>query len=255
VRGDVHEPGTLPEALAGCERAFYLIHSLDSADFRRLDAAGASAFARAALDAGLQQIVYLGGLGDTDDELSEHLQSRREVETLLGATTVPVTTLRAGVIIGHGGASWEITRQLVEHLPMMVTPRWVETEAQPIAVDDVVRYLIGVLGLESAIGRALEIGGPEVLSYVAMMRRLAAIQGRRPLIVPVPFLSVGLSSLWLSLVTDVDFRTGRALIDSMTNEVVVRDPAIRELVPFDPIGYDQAVLQALGERAGADRSR
>lgn len=253
VGADVQDPSTLEAALAGCEAAYYLVHSLDREDFEHRDAEAARAFARAAADAGTSRIVYLGGLGDESDDLSAHLRSRRQVEELLGATGVPVTALRAGIVVGHGGISWEMTRQLVEHLPAMITPRWVRTRTQPIAVDDVVRYLVGVLGVEEAAGRALEIGGPDVLAYLDMLRRVAAIEGRRMLVVPVPFLSPRLSSRWLSLVTDVDLTTGRALIDSMTNEVVVRDDTARRLVPFEPMGYDEAVAAALVERARARR--
>ncbi len=249
VYGDVHDPTTLREALAGCQAAYYLVHSLDSPDFERKDADAAWAFAEAAAAAGLQRIVYLGGLGDDDDDLSAHLRSRRGVEQLLGSAGVPVTTLRAGIIVGHGGISWELTRQLVEHLPAMITPRWVRTRTQPIAIDDVVRYLVGVLELPEAADRALDIGGPEVLEYVTMMRRVAQIQGRKFAVMPVPLLTPRLSSLWLALVTDVDTQTARALVDSMTNEVVVRDDSIRALVPFDPMGYDEAVRLALAERA------
>lgn len=255
VYGDVHDPATLPDALIGCEAAYYLVHSLDSPDFERLDAEAAQSFAEAAADMGVRRIVYLGGLGSENDDLSAHLRSRREVEGILGGGGVPVTSLRAGIIIGHGGISWELTRQLVEHLPAMVTPRWVRTRTQPIAVDDVVRYLVGVLEAEDTTGRAFEIGGPEVLEYLTMMRRLAAIEGRPMLVVPVPLLSPALSSRWLALVTDVDTQTGRALIDSMTNEVVVTDDAIRSLVPFEPMDYDAAVLRALGERAKGARRR
>ncbi|WP_410640961.1 NAD(P)H-binding protein [Amycolatopsis sp. lyj-346] len=254
VRGDVADVGSLRDALKGVEAAYYLVHSLDSADFKRRDADAARAFARAAGDAGLHRIVYLGGLGDDDDALSDHLASRREVERLLGETGVPVTVLRAGIVVGHGGTSWELTRQLVEHLPAMVTPRWVGTRTQPIAVADVVRYLVGVLGHPEAAGRTFDIGGPEVLAYRDMLQRVAAIEGRPLLILPVPLLSPRLSSYWLSLVTDIDVTTGRALIDSMTNEVVVRDDAIRRIVEFEPMGYDEAVLQALGERAKSRRT-
>ncbi len=254
VLGDVADVGSLRDALRGTEAAYYLVHSLDSADFKRRDAEAARAFARAAADAGLRRIVYLGGLGDDDDSLSDHLASRREVERLLGETGVPVTVLRAGIVIGHGGTSWELTRQLVEHLPAMVTPRWVGTRTQPIAVADVVRYLVGVLDHPEAEGRTFDIGGPEVLAYRDMLQRVAAIEGRPLLILPVPLLSPRLSSYWLSLVTDIDVTTGRALIDSMTNEVVVRDDAIRRIVEFEPMGYDDAVLQALGERAKSRRT-
>ena len=249
VYGDVHEADSLAAALAGCDAAYYLVHSLGNADFTRLDADAAREFARAAADAGLGRIIYLGGLGDDGDDLSEHLRSRREVEHLLGSAGVPVTTLRAGIIIGHGGISWEITRQLVEHLPAMITPRWVRTRTQPIAVGDVIRYLVGVLEEPAAEGRTFEVGGPDVLAYVDMLRRVAVIEGRHLWVIPVPLLSPRLSSRWLSLVTNVDVPTGRSLIDSMSNEVVVRDKSIRGLVDFEPMSYDEAVLAALGERA------
>jgi uncharacterized protein YbjT (DUF2867 family) len=254
VRGDVADVGSLRAALKGADAAYYLVHSLDSSDFKRRDSEAARAFARAAADAGVGRIVYLGGLGDDDDSLSEHLASRREVEELLGETGVPVTVLRAGIVIGHGGTSWELTRQLVEHLPAMITPRWVGTRTQPIAIADVVRYLVGVLDHAEAAGRAFDIGGPEVLAYRDMLQRVAAIEGRPLVIVPVPLLSPRLSSYWLSLVTDIDVQTGRSLIDSMTNEVVVRDDSIRRIVEFEPMDYDEAVLQALKERAKSRRA-
>jgi uncharacterized protein YbjT (DUF2867 family) len=253
VRGDVSDPDTLPQALSGCTAAYYLVHSLDRPDFEQDDAAGAKAFGAAAAEAGLERIVYLGGLGDDADTLSAHLRSRREVERILGGGGVPTTTLRAGIIVGAGGVSWEITRQLVEHLPAMITPRWVHTRTQPIAVADVVRYLVGVLDLPEAAGRTFDIGGPEVLEYVEMLRRVARIEGRHTRVVPVPLLTPGLSSRWLALVTSVDTTTGRSLIDSMANEVVVRDDSIRRLVPFELTDYDSAVLAALGERARAAR--
>ena len=195
----------------------------------------------------MRQVVYLGGLGSEDDDLSRHLRSRREVEGLLGSAGVPVTVLRAGIIVGSGGISWEITRQLVEHLRVMVTPRWVRTRTQPVAVDDVVRYLVGVLGEPGAVGRTFDVGGPEVLEYLSMLRRVADLTGRRLLVMPVPLLSPGLSARWLGLVTDVDRQSGRSLVDSMTNEVVVRDDSIRSVVPFEPMGYDEAVRRALDE--------
>jgi uncharacterized protein YbjT (DUF2867 family) len=255
VRADVHDPSTLPAALEGCRAAYYLVHSLGQQDFRRLDADAARAFGKAAADAGVEQIVYLGGLGDEDDDLSEHLRSRREVEGLLGEAGVPVTVLRAAILIGAGGISWEITRQLVHNLPAMITPRWVQTRTQPISVDDVVRYLVGVLGAEDAVGRVFEIGGPEVLRYSDMMRRLAKIQGRPLVLAPVPLLSPGLSSRWLGLVTDVDHEAARDLVDSMSNEVVVKDDSIRSVVPFEPTGYDEAVRRALDEHEKAKASR
>lgn len=253
VYGDVHEPDTLPDALEGCQAAYYLVHSLGDVDFERLDADAARTFAASAASVPLDRIVYLGGLGRDDEQLSPHLRSRRQVEQLLAETGIPVTSLRAGIIIGHGGISWEITRQLVERLPAMVTPRWVHTRTQPIALADVVRYLTESLEVPETIGRTYEIGGPEVLNYSTMIERVAAIQGRHRVLVPVPLLSPHLSSYWLSFVTDVDTGTGRSLIDSMTNEVVVNDHSIRDLIPFDPMDYDAAVLAALGDRAETQR--
>ena len=255
VYGDVHDADSLPKALAGCRAAYYLVHSLDSQDFERLDAEAARAFGTAAAEAGVKQIIYLGGLGSESDQLSSHLRSRREVEGLLGEDGVPVTVLRAGIIVGSGGISWEMTRQLVEHLPAMVTPKWVRTRTQPIAVADVVRYLVGVLDEPRAVGKVYEIGGPEVLEYVTMLRRVARIKNSRLVIVPVPLLTPGLSSRWLALVTDVDTQTGRSLIDSMSNEVVVRDDTITRVVPFEPMGYDEAVRVALAEHAARRDSR
>lgn len=251
VYGDIGEPDSLRDALAGCELAYYLVHSLGQDDFERRDADAARAFGEAAAGAGTRRIVYLGGLGEDADELSAHLRSRREVERLLGEGGVPVTVLRAGIIIGHGGISWEITRQLVERLPAMITPRWVDTRTQPIAVDDVVRYLIGCLDTSETAGEALDIGGPDVLTYADMMRAVAEVKGLRRIIVPVPLLSPSLSSRWLRLVTDVDTATGRDLVDSMSNEVVVRDDRIRRLIPFEPMPYREAVRRALAERADA----
>lgn len=252
VRADALDAASVRAALDGCVAAYYLVHSLASTDYEEKDAAAARTFGRAAADAGVRQLVYLGGLGADEDDLSTHLRSRRRVEALLGAAGVPVTTLRAGIIVGHGGISWEITRQLVEHLPAMITPRWVRTRTQPIAAADVVRYLVGVLDHAETTGRVFEIGGPDVLSYADMLRRVAAIEGRPILILPVPLLSPSLSSLWLALVTDVDVRTGRALVNSMINEAVAHDDGIRALLPFDPMGYDAAVLVALGERAAGE---
>ena len=248
VYGDVHHAATLGNALDGCRAAYYLVHSLDSKDFERLDAEAARAFGRVASEAGVQQIIYLGGLGSETDQLSSHLRSRREVEGLLGSSGTPVTVLRAGIIVGSGGISWEMTRQLVDHLPAMVTPRWVRTRTQPIAIADVVRYLVGVLDEARAKGQVFEIGGPEVLQYATMLRRVAKIKNRRLLIVPVPLLTPALSSRWLALVTDVDTQTGRSLVDSMANEVVVRDDSITSIVPFETMGYDEAVRAALGEQ-------
>ena len=246
VAGDVTDPAALRRALDGARAAYYLVHSLDSADFEQRDAQAARNFARAAADAGVEQIVYLGGLGADADQLSAHLRSRREVEQLLAGTGVPVTVLRCAVVVGAGGISWELTRQLVSHLPMMITPKWTKTRTQPIALDDVVRYLVGVLDRPEAYGRTFEIGGPDVLRYVDMLARVALLRGKRIPMIDVPLLTPRLSSAWLALVTDVDLRTARNLIDSMRNEVIVRDRSIEQIVPGRPLGYDEAVRRALG---------
>ncbi len=257
VAGDIADPDSLEKALDGVDAAYYLVHSLDSQDFEKQDADAARAFAVAAAQTGVKQIVYLGGLGAEDGELSPHLRSRRQVEGLLAGTGVPVTVLRAAIVVGHGGISWEMTRQLVDNLPMMATPPWVDTRTQPIALEDVVRYLVGVLDNEQAMGRTFEVGGPDVLTYGEMMQRASRIQnGRDVPIVKVPMLSDRLtqavttevSSYWLSLFTEADRMTGRNLIESMSTEVVVTDDSVREVVPFEPMGYDDMVRVALSDR-------
>ncbi|GAB3652385.1 NAD(P)H-binding protein [Nocardioides korecus] len=252
VAGDMDDPGSLTAPLEGVDAAYYLVHSLDDDDFERKDAEAAKAFAAGAARAGVQQIVYMGGLGDDDQDLSAHLRSRREVEHLLADAGVPVTVLRAAIVVGHGGISWEITRQLVHNLPAMIVPKWASTKTQPIAVDDVIRYLVGVLFAEKAMGQTYEIGGPDQLTYVDMLRVAAKIDtGRTVPIIPVPVLSPGLSSRWLALVTDVDVTTGRNLIDSMGVEVLVKEQRIRDVVPGEPMDYREAVERALKERKAA----
>ena len=227
------------------------MHSLDDPDFERKDAEAARNFSKAAAAAGVRQIVYMGGLGADDGDLSAHLRSRREVEGLLGQDGVPVTVLRAAIVVGHGGISWEITRQLVKNLPAMIVPKWVGTRTQPIALDDVIRYLAGVVDKEEALGRVFEIGGTEQLTYLEMMKVAAEeMNGRTIPIVTVPVLTPRLSSYWLALVTDVDATTGRNLIDSMSTEVVVTDTSIRDVVPGEPLSYEESVRRALEERRG-----
>jgi len=248
VHGDVHDAGSLAEAVTGVDVAVYLVHSLDDDDFERKDADAARSFGLAAAATGVRQIVYLGGLGADDGELSAHLRSRREVEGLLGEAGVPVTVLRAAIVVGAGGISWEITRQLVKNLPAMVVPKWASTLSQPIGVDDVVAYLEGVVGNEAALGRVFEIGGPERLSYLQMLQQAAEVMhGHRLPVVTVPVLTPKLSSHWIGLVTDVDATTGRNLIDSMSTEVVVHDDSIREVVPIEPVTYAEAVRRAVEE--------
>jgi uncharacterized protein YbjT (DUF2867 family) len=248
VGADVNDADSLTDALKGVDVAIYLVHSLDDPDFERKDAEAARTFGRAAAEAGVEQIVYMGGLGADNENLSPHLRSRREVEALLGEAGVPVTVLRAAIVVGAGGISWELTRQLVKNLPAMVVPRWVSTMTQPIAVDDVIRYLAGVIGKEEALDRVFEIGGADRLTYLEMLQVAAEVRGgHRVPIVQVPVLTPRLSSYWLALVTDVDTTTGRNLIDSMSTEVVVTDDSIREVVPGEPLTYAEAVRRALAE--------
>lgn len=252
VGADVMDPASLVAALDGVDVAVYLVHSLDDPDFERKDADAARNFSRAAATAGVRQIIYMGGLGADDGDLSAHLRSRREVEGLLGQDGVPVTVLRAAIVVGHGGISWEITRQLVKNLPAMIVPKWVGTRTQPIALDDVIRYLAGVVDKEEALGRVFEIGGTEQLTYLEMMTVAAElINGRKIPVVPVPVLTPRLSSYWLALVTDVDATTGRNLIDSMSTEVVVTDTSIRDVVPGEPLTYEESVRRALEDRNAA----
>jgi len=248
VGGDVHDADSLIAALKGVDVAIYLVHSLDDPEFERKDAEAARTFGRVAAEAGVSQIVYMGGLGADGENLSPHLRSRREVEGLLGEAGVPVTVLRAAIVVGAGGISWELTRQLVKNLPAMVVPKWVSTMTQPIAVDDVIRYLAGVIGKEEALGRVFEIGGADRLTYLEMLQVAAEVRGgHRVPIIQVPVLTPRLSSYWLALVTDVDTTTGRNLIDSMSTEVVVNDHSIRDVVPGEPLTYAEAVRRALAE--------
>jgi uncharacterized protein YbjT (DUF2867 family) len=256
VGADVMDPDSLVTALEGVDVAVYLVHSLDDPDFERKDADAARNFSRAAAEAGVRQIIYMGGLGADDDELSAHLRSRREVEGLLGGDGVPVTVLRAAIVVGHGGISWEITRQLVKNLPAMIVPKWAATRTQPIALDDVIRYIAGVVDNDQALGRVFEIGGTEQLTYLDMMKVAAElINGRKIPVVPVPVLTPRLSSHWLALVTDVDATTGRNLIDSMSTQVVVTDTSIRDVVPFEPLSYEESVRRALADRRSAEEQR
>jgi uncharacterized protein YbjT (DUF2867 family) len=246
VQGDVE--GDLASAVNGIDVIYYLVHSIGEGErWAEREAAGAANMRDAAATAGVRRIVYLGGLGDgSDTELSQHLESRHNVGRVLASGPVPVTELRAAVIIGAGSASFEMLRYLVEVLPMMVTPRWVDTRCQPIGVRDVIRYLVEVLDVDETAGLVLEIGGPEVLSYREMMAIYADEAGlRKRVIIPVPLLSPRLSSHWVGLVTPLPRSLARPLVSSLVNEVVVNDPAILELCPFERVSYAVAVRRAL----------
>jgi uncharacterized protein YbjT (DUF2867 family) len=244
LEGDLLDASlTLPPV----EAAYYLVHSMGSGgDFRERDRTAARTFVEAADAAGIERVLYLGGLGDDGDQLSKHLQSRREVEEILERGNAELTTLRAAVIIGEGSASFRVVTQLARRLPVMVTPTWVRTECQPIAIDDVVAYLIGVLDVPETVGRTFEIGGPDVVTYEEMLTITAGqLAGRQPLIVPVPLLSPRLSARWLGLVTDVPKSVARPLVDGLKNRVVVTDDSIDTYVDVDRTPFDEAVRCAL----------
>jgi uncharacterized protein YbjT (DUF2867 family) len=248
VAGDVLHPGTLDAALAGVDTAFYLIHSMgDSRTFDTLDRAGAMAFARAARDAGVRRIIYLGGLGEPDAALSAHLRSRQEVGAILKDSGAEVIELRASIVLGAGSLSFEMVRALVERLPVMIIPRWVRTLAQPIAIEDVLRYLLATLEAPAGASRVYEIGGADRVSYEGLMREYARQRGLRRLMIPVPVLSPRISALWLGLVTPVFARIGRKLVDGLRNPTFVRDPAAAEAFDVHPIGVREAIAAALLE--------
>jgi len=248
AEADLHDEAALARAAEGCGAAFYLVHSMGTGtgDFAAADRRAAYNMVKAAKHAGLARIIYLGGLGDAADDLSEHLRSRAETGEILKLGPAAVTVLRAAVILGAGSASFEILRGLTEHLPVMLTPRWVRTRSQPIAVSDVLAYLAGCLERPETAGRDFDIGGPDVLSYQDLIRLYAEAAGlRRRLIVPVPVLSPRLSALWLRLFTPVSPALVRPLVEGLRNECVVRDPAIRAVVPFEPLSCREAMGRAL----------
>ncbi len=252
-QADVLDEAAVKSALQGCDAAYYLIHSMGSASsFRETDRQAASSFATAAQATGVGRIIYLGGLGGDDDELSKHLASRQEVGDVLRAGETPVTEMRAAVVIGSGSVSFEMLRYLTEVLPVMTTPSWVNTKCQPIAIRDVLAYLVAALDDSDGQDYVVEIGGPDVLSYRDMMQIYAEEAGLpRRLIIPVPVLSPGLSSRWIGLVTPLPTGVARPLVDSLRNEVIVRDrPA--ERYPVKPIAFRTAVRLALARADALD---
>jgi uncharacterized protein YbjT (DUF2867 family) len=232
-------------ALENADVVYYLVHSLGARDFEEQDRAAAETVAREAASAGVRQIVYLGGLGADDPHASPHLRSRRETGERLASAGVPVTTLRAAMIVGRGSAAFETILGLVKRLPVMVTPSWVSTLTQPIALGDVAAYLAGVCGEESTFGEGYDAGGPEVMTYRQMIERVAALLGRRPAIVEVPVLTPYLSSLWLNLVTPVNASVARPLVEGLRNPTVAREERIRKLLPLRLTSFDEAARQAL----------
>ncbi len=256
VQADALESETLAPALEGIDVAYYLVHSMAAGpDFPQLDRAAAENFRDAAARAAVKRIVYLGGL-QPPGEASTHLASRGETGAILRAGSVPVTEVRAGVIIGPGSAAFEVIRDLVFHLPAMVTPRWVRSRSQPIALDDVLEYLARLPEFAEAAGATYDVGGPEVLTYEQLMRQFGDLVGRRPLILPVPVLTPHLSSYWLNFVTAVPTNIARALIAGLEHDVLADDAAIRSLMPIPLKTYRQAAQAALAaERSGAPNPR
>jgi len=253
VQGDATDRDSVGRAMKGADVAYYLVHALGSGrDFERTDRQAAQVFGEQARRAGVRRLVYLGGLtppGVPEHDLSPHLRSRAEVGRILLGSGVPTAVLRAAVILGSGSASFEMLRYLTERLPVMVTPRWVHTRIQPIAVRDVLRTLVGCSRLPADVSRTFDVGGPEVLTYLEMMRRYAAVAGlSRRLVLPVPVLTPGLSSHWVGLVTPVPASIARPLTESLRHEVVCRENDIERYVPSPPghpLGFEKAVSLAL----------
>lgn len=245
VQADVADPHGVAAALTGVDVAYYLVHSLGAEDFEQRDREAADVVASQAERAGVRQIVYLGGLGEDADDLSPHLRSRRETGERLSAGRVPVTTLRAAMLVGAGSAAFETIVALVKRLPAMLLPRWASTPTQPIALDDAARYLAGVCGRSETFGQTYDIGGPEVMTYREMIERIARLKGRRPPLVEVPVLTPRLSALWLELVNPKNASVARPLVEGLRNPTVAHDERIRDIVPFEPTPFDEAARRAL----------
>lgn len=245
MRGDVLDPGSLASALDGIDTAYYLVHALGSnSSFAATERAGAENFAAAARSRGIRRIVYLSGLGSGDD-LSTHLASRQEVGRVLRDSGVETLELRASIVIGSGSLSFELIRALVERLPVMIAPRWLRSRAQPIAIEDVLEYLLRAAEVQLEGSEVVEIGGADQVTYEDVMREYARIRGLRRLIVPVPVLSARLSSLWLGLITPVYARVGRKLVESLRHDTIVESTRSTELFTFAPMGYREALVRAL----------
>jgi len=249
---DLADADSIAKSLEGCEAAFYLVHSMTSAgsNYAQTDLQLASAFSQAARTAGVGRIIYLGGLGETGADLSKHLSSRREVEGALASSGVPVTVLRAAMIIGSGSASFEILRYLVERLPIMITPKWVSTPCQPIAVRNVVEYLVRALSVPQMAGGTFDIGGPEALPYRDIMSVMAEeLHLRKRIVIPVPVLTPRLSSYWIHLVTPLSHAIAKPLAEGLKNPVVCRENRITKLIPQDLLTVREAIRNALVKTA------
>lgn len=244
--GDVLDPTSLSDAFKNVHTSFYLIHSMGQADgFEELDKIAAENFSQAARKAGVKRIIYLGGLGNDAEALSSHLSSRQEVGRILRESGIPTIELRASIVIGSGSLSFEMIRALTEKLPVMIIPQWVKTKAQPIGIQDLLQYLLESIELPLNESKIIEIGGSEQVSYGELMAEYAQVRGLKRLMIPVPVLSPGISSLWLGLVTPLFARVGRKLIDSIRHSTVVQDQAARTLFDFQPKGVREMIEDAL----------
>jgi uncharacterized protein YbjT (DUF2867 family) len=248
AQADASDEGSVQRAFEGIDVAYYLVHSLGRSDFAERDRLAASAVARVAEREGLRQLVYLGGLGDKSPELSRHLRSRAETAAMLAVGSVPVTTVRAAMVIGAGSAAFETIVALVDRLPGMICPRWVSTPTQPIALADVTAYLAAAAGHDQMLGESFDAGGPDVMTYREMIERIAAIRGKHPLIVEVPALTPRLSSYWINLVTPVRASVARPLIEGLRNPTVAEDDRLHRLVPLRLTPFDDAARAALAVR-------
>ena len=247
--GDLLDAGSFDAALAGVDVAYYLVHSMRAGtDYAERDRRAARNFRRAADEAGVDRVVYLGGLGEDDETLSAHLRSRREVEFILRDGAYDLTTFRAAIIIGAGSASFRMIRELATRLPVLVTPRWVRTDCHPIAIDDVIAYLVDVLDTSETAGETYEIGGPEVLTYAEILKRTGRLMGAgEPKIVPIPVLTPKLSAYWVALMTDVPSSVARPLIHGLKTPVVADTDAAQAQFAVDLTPFADAVKLALSE--------
>ena len=247
VTADARSIDELRAALRGVDTAYYLIHSLllGSKEFEAADIASAANFRVAAEEAGVRRIIYLGGLGDLRTKLSKHLRNRIRVAEELARGKVPVTILRAAIIIGSGSASFQIVKHLVRRLPLIPVPRWANNRCQPIAIRDVIKYLVGVLETPATAGRSFDIGGSEVLTYAGMLRELAQVLHKRRLFVPFPIPSISFYSYYASVLTPIPAAITKSLMEGLKNEVVCQDDSIRKYVPFEPLDYHEAIIGAL----------
>ncbi len=250
VAGDLLNSESLPKAFAGIDLAYYLVHSMSAGEkgFADRDRQAAANFTTAARQAGVRKIIYLGGLGDDRSargKLSHHLKSRQEVGEILRQSGIPVTEFRAAVIVGAGSVSFKMIRYLTERLPLMICPKWVSSRCQPIAIDDVLTYLLSAVEESKSDGKILEIGGADILTYGGMMRDYAKVRGLKRYLIPVPVLTPRLSSYWVNLVTPIPASLARPLIEGLKNDVVCQNDEARKIFPFKPIGYPEAVRRAL----------